>query len=165
MDFWLTNHRFQAPFKNWTQEYLTKKEYRITYLVRDYLGNDYWHIYSQVITDFVKRKRLLFRAKISTEDAIYFTQIWENEKAAVEFERLVEKTGSPTEILKKLNFQVKIEKKPVTMTQAQDLIQQTIKQSAVIQYVNEPFVVEGIDIGDPLKVGDQYLPFPRHHSE
>lgn len=156
----LTNHYFRSQAPNWHKIYLSTREARMTHLLRDRLGNDFWNNYAEVIEKYFYSGQLLFRAKLITADAVLVAQIWRDKAAAQAFAEEAYREASPIELLPKYGFRIEEKNSEIASDEIPELIKNYMLLPHILQYVNDRYKTPGMITGDPMKLGNGKLPFP-----
>lgn len=153
--------RFYSQNRDWHNRYLSSTEDRITSLLRFDFGNDFWQKYSDVLIDYFMKDKLLFRAKSVIDSSISLDQLWSSKGDYQDF--LIQALGTVdmVSVLNKNGLSVVEKESDINLNQAQELVQSIQSRNHIVQFKSRHLqIATHGPIGDPLKLGKGYLPFP-----
>lgn len=158
--FYLKEVYFKSVHKDWHAKYLTSREDRITSILQNKLKNDFWENYASVRLRFEKDSLLLLRIKSITEDAVCFSQVWRSEEVAEKFRDEALRGIDMMALLRESGVDSKEIISTPNETEILSLIGQIRQRPHIVQVIHKDWRTPDMAIGDPLKRGKLYLPFP-----
>ena len=159
-EYYLKEVYFTSARPEWHENYLTTREDRLTSLLQSSLGNNFWENYGRVRLDFEKQGLLLLRIKSITESSVCISQIWTSLNVAEKFRVDALRGVDMMALLKERGINNKEVEKFVTKDEITRLISEIRTRPHIIQVIVDPWKTSDMVIGDPLKRGKLYLPFP-----
>ena len=156
---------FRSSTPGWSESYLQNPDFRLTTLLKARHGNAFWENYSKVLVDFHQRELLLLRTKSITDGAVMLTQVW---RSAEDFEQYLQfalRGVSLKKSLEDLGMTVIEKQRKILATEIPLLIQELESRPHIMQFIINEWRKPGMKIGDPLKQGKRYLPFPEESLE
>lgn len=158
--FYLKEIYFKSADKDWHEKYLTQQDLRITALLRSKLDNNFWENYARVRLRFEKESLLLLRIKSITESAVCFSQIWKTEAIAESFRDEALRGIDMMALLKEAGVENTEVISHPSESDVLKLISEIRTRPHIIQVISPQWKTEDMTIGDPLKRGKLYLPYP-----
>lgn len=151
---------FTSRDRLWSARYLQNREERITSLLSPFLGNLFWENYAKVRLNFEKEGWLVLRIKSVTDHFVCFTQAWTSEARAEQFSVEALRGVNMMRILETRGVSFREEVFQADEEELRNLISDLRREPHIFQVVAEPWRTPDMKIGDPMKVGKLYLPFP-----
>lgn len=151
---------FRSPDMNWSKDYLGSHEARLTSLLKNKLKNDFWEHYSRVLVSYHHDGRLLLRTKSIQCDEVVLTQVWLSKTCYQNFLQEALMGHSLRYYFEDLGLTVKEEERIVREYNISQILDSIQQKPHIIQFLNAKYHRSNISIGDPLKRGKLYLPFP-----
>jgi len=164
-DFFLKEIQFLSTETSWSKLYLHHSDKRITTILKSTLGNAFWENYSRVLVDYVRNKRLLFRIKYVAHGSVWLCQLWDGEASSENFAQEALQGVNTYDLLKEKGISSVEVKSSINFARAKEKLHTIRSNDHILQFVNEPFIERDMKIGDPLKSGRSYLPFPEEGSQ
>ena len=151
--FFVSESYFRSNIRDWAENYLFKREYRITEMTQPILKSDFLDFYGLTLQTFVKNNQLFLRAKIYNEfqNNICLFQIWKTQECykgflkkadSIKFEKAIKLTG--------LRFEKKMTES-VSQNFLHGQIEQMKSKKVIWQFVNAIFKKPWMSIGDPIR--------------
>ena len=164
MELFLKKTAFRSLDETWAARYLSDPKARITFLLKDWLGNPFWKNYAAEFLRAVDRNDLLLRVKYCDAGTIHYTQVWRD--VAVYRAHLNEAIGSVDikGLLADAGISVYEETSMIASTEVPTLIASLRRHPHVLQVICPEWRLPDMILGDPLKIGDGYLPFPERKN-
>ncbi len=144
----------------WVTRYLENRDERITAILAPFLGNEFWKNYAKVRLNFEKEGWLVLRVKSVSSEFVCFTQAWTEEKYADEFTQLALRGVNMMKILETQGISSQEKTYLATDAELGSLISSLQKRPHILQVVADKWRTPDMKIGDPMKIGKLYLPFP-----
>lgn len=144
----------------WSQRYLTSPPDRITALLKDFLGNDFWENYSHCLTQAGLKSELLLRVKIAYSDCVILYQIWSSETVFKAYLQKAVQGLSLSDLLLRKNISVEEHGENVDLAHITHFLSSLKNENHILQYICPEWKTADMTIGDPLKQGRNYLPNP-----
>jgi|GEM_PF-4551706 len=160
MSFFLVEIEFTSIDKNWGTNYLTEPNSRLTALLKDDLKNVFWENYSNVLIHFHQSQKLLYRVKSVQSQSVYLTQVWKDAQTFQEYSELALQGQSLARLLEKQGIFARTVMQEVSTEEAVKRLNDLQTFPHILQFVAKDFFKPEMCIGDPLKKGSNYLPFP-----
>ncbi len=160
--YFLRKSIYQTSDPDWAQRYLYSSKDRITALLKEDLGNEFWQRYAKIYDAYCASGKLLFRAKAITGTAMTLVQIWRSQADQKAFDAEVYAGVNFLSVLRENGLEIVSEGFQINRDQAIEQIEHIRKLPHLLQFVCEDWRTQGMVVGDPLKVGRGYLPFPEN---
>lgn len=151
---------FTSDDPAWPIKYLQNRDQRVTAILSPFLGNAFWENYAKVRLQFEREGWLVLRVKSITNDFVCFTQAWISEDFAERFREQALRGVNMMRILETQGIHSKEQTYFSDHAGVQELISKVRTRQHILQVVAEPWRTADMKIGDPMKVGKLYLPFP-----
>ena len=143
-NLWLSETTFYK--KNFYKDYITNPKKRIQTGTAKSLGLDWWNNYVKVYNSIIESKKLIFRAKLVSNDSVTLYQIYDSKQTRdlfqkdIDFEIFYQQIGKPH-----------INEYSISQSQCVNLIENIKNNKSILQFVRKDFQTKGMTIGDPLK--------------
>ncbi len=160
MSLYLVDIEFSSKNTHWSQNYLTHLDSRLTAILKNDLNNDFWEKYSQSLIHCHQTQQLLYRVKSVQLQTVHLTQVWQSAACFQQYTNTALQGQSISELLKKYGIIVRTYTKEITETEASVILEGLLKFPHILQFVAQKFLKKEMTLGDPLKSGKNYLPFP-----
>jgi hypothetical protein len=151
---------FKSTSPGWSSAYLKQPNQRLTALLKDDLGNAFWEHYSRVLIHFYETQSLLLRIKSVTPELVDLTQIWQSRASYENFLKEAMQGESLKHLLEKKGLSVFESDAPILASDVPALVFELRTRPHIVQFLHERWRLPGMSVGDPLKRGRNYLPFP-----
>lgn len=102
----------------------------------------------------------MLRIKSVTRDTVDLTQVWRNEEDYKSFLKEASQGYDLRELLKEKGVLTTENNQLIQESEVPNLISHLTQRDHLIQFINGRWLAPGTRIGDPLKQGRNYLPFP-----
>ena len=158
--YYSVNYSFVSPDPHWHETYLDKRESRLTHLIRDDLGNSFWENYSTLLVKAFQSGALLLRAKVVRQKSVDLIQIWRSDADMMSFSSRVLNRENLIELIQKRGFVVNTKEAWLPQSEVETLILDISQRPHIWQFIAQSWQQPWMKLGDPLKRGQGYLPFP-----
>ena len=154
-NYFFVSEIFLSYFKtnDWAKKYLYKKDYRITEMIVDILGLEFFDCFGKTMKECFRNKELLLRSKIYNpkQNNICLFQVWKNASCRNLFLEKVQESKFKKAIYRKdIQFKELIREKA-----SEEFIQKKIEEikpkEVIWQFVDGKFQKNWMILGDPLK--------------
>ena len=144
-DFWVSETEFYQ--KGYYSDYITNPEKRFRTVTEEALGDDWWSVYREAYVGMLKAGKLIFRAKVVTDDTVTIYQIYESKQDRQDF-----LTAINTSKFQQSVENLRQEKEyGLNQTQVLELIDKIADSKSILQQCRPDYRKSGMVIGDPLK--------------
>jgi hypothetical protein len=151
---------FRSHDMNWSKEYLGSHEARLTSLLKNKLKNDFWEHYSRVLVSYHHDGRLLMRTKSIQDEDVILSQVWLSKKCYQSFLQEALMGHSLRHYFEEIGLNVKEEERIIREYHIARILVTIQAMPHIIQFLHPKYRLLNTIIGDPLKKGKLYLPFP-----
>lgn len=148
---------------SWSGNYLNCIDERLTSKLKFHLDNAFWENYSQVLIRFFNQGRLLMRIKSVSQEEVELTQIWRSLNDYEDFLREGLEGHDLKALLRTEGIEVRETGRDCMVADVSDILSHLRKRPHIIQFLHWAWRNAEISVGDPLKEGRLYLPFPEAH--
>lgn len=143
----------------WCSNYLEDYPSRLTNILGGDFPISFWENYVSLLKEAEIKNHLLVRAKyVTLSDEICLFQVWKSREI---FLNILSKMGNEAEfenVLSKHNLSWRSESKEVGLGEALSAVEHIGTRPHLFQILQEPFMLNGVKVGDPLKEGDLCYP-------
>lgn len=159
-ELFLKEIEFRSRDEHWARNYLNTSHERLTARLGQDLGNAFWENYSQVLIRYFNEGRLLIRIKSISGSSVLLSQVWKAKRDYTEF--LVEALkGIDMKAMLIKNGIESIESEAfITEKKVEKLLESFFRKPHILQFIHSRWRKPNMKVGDPLKQGRSYLPFP-----
>jgi len=158
--YFLRKTIYTSKDPEWAERYLTSQSDRITAILRQDLGNDFWENYARVFRQYCQSGRLMFRAKCIDSKAMMLVQIWQTAEDHKNFELEAIRGINLKRLLNNQGLDIKAETGTITEDKVFEFVSSLRRCDHLIQHIIPKWKTADMIVGDPLKKGKNYLPFP-----
>ncbi len=151
---------FRSNVPNWSQDYLGSHEARLTSILKNKLKNDFWEHYSRILVKFHQDGRLLMRTKSIDGEDVLLTQVWHSKKSYQDFLQQALLGHSLRTYFEDQGLTVREEERIIREYDINRILASIRQMPHIIQFLHQSYRQPEFLIGDPLKQGKLYLPFP-----
>ncbi len=155
----LSEVQFFSSQSDWHSRYLSDIDCRLTSILKNDLGNSFWILYGATLTKYCNNKQLILRAKVIKNQSVSLVQIWRRKDDFLEYKKTALQGVDMKSLFEKNGLTV-IESCREDFDDVFKYLNELKSYPHILQHISSEYYTPELVVGDPLKIGNLYLPFP-----